>query len=44
MIESTILLQDIDPLVLYGVNNNKLDVLKKHFHCLKWYLEEIKSK
>ena len=44
MIESTILLQDIDPLVLYGVNNNKLDVLKKAFPLLKMVFRGDKIK
>ncbi|MBL7790500.1 MAG: PhoH family protein [Chitinophagales bacterium] len=44
MIESTILLQDIDPLVLYGVNNNKLDLLKKAFPLLKMVFRGDKIK
>jgi phosphate starvation-inducible PhoH-like protein len=44
MIESTILLQDIDPLVLYGVNNNKLDVLKKAFPLLRMVFRGDKIK
>jgi len=44
MIESTILLQDIDPLVLYGVNNNKLDFLKKAFPLLKMVFRGDKIK
>lgn len=44
MIESTILLQDIDPLVLYGVNNNKLDILKKAFPLLKMVFRGDKIK
>lgn len=35
MIETTIQLQDIDPLILYGVNNTKLNSLKKAFPLLK---------
>jgi len=35
MIETTIQLQDVDLVALYGVNNNKLDVLKKAFPLLK---------
>lgn len=35
MIETTIQLNDIDPLVLYGVNNTKLNSLKKSFPLLK---------
>lgn len=44
MIESTILIQDIDPLVLYGVNNNKLDVLKRAFPLLKMVFRGDKIK
>lgn len=44
MIESTILLQDIDPLVLYGVNNNKLDILKRAFPLLKMVFRGDKIK
>jgi phosphate starvation-inducible PhoH-like protein len=35
MIETIIQLQDVDLVALYGVNNNKLDVLKKAFPLLK---------
>lgn len=44
MIETTILLQDIDPMILYGVNNNKLDVLKKAFPLLKMVFRGDKIK
>lgn len=44
MIESTILLEDVDPLVLYGVNNNKLDLLKKAFPLLKMVFRGDKIK
>jgi len=44
MIESTILIQDIDPLILYGVNNNKLDALKKAFPLLKMVFRGDKIK
>lgn len=44
MIESTILIQDIDPMVLYGVNNNKLDALKKAFPLIKMVFRGDKIK
>jgi phosphate starvation-inducible PhoH-like protein len=44
MIESTILIQDVDPLVLYGVNNNKLDIFKKAFPLLKMVFRGDKIK
>lgn len=44
MIESTILIQDVDPLVLYGVNNTKLDILKKAFPLLKMVFRGDKIK
>lgn len=44
MIESTILLQDVDPLILYGVNNAKLDILKKAFPLLKMVFRGDKIK
>lgn len=44
MIESTILIEDVDPLVLYGVNNNKLDILKKAFPLLKMVFRGDKIK
>lgn len=44
MIETTILIQEIDPMILYGVNNNKLDVLKKAFPLLKMVFRGDKIK
>lgn len=44
MIESTILIQDVDPLTLYGVNNNKLDALKRVFPLLKMVFRGDKIK
>lgn len=44
MIESTILIQDVDPIVLFGVNNNKLDILKRSFPLLKMVFRGDKIK
>jgi len=35
MLEKTILLEDIEPIVLYGTNNNLLETVKEHFPKLK---------